>query len=222
VASEVEVVTPSASDRPRPDGSDIRKITQAAVWPVAQTLAQAFYDDAHFRWIGCDDTKRMLALEQGSSTFIRRVWLLQDEGYTHERLTAQRSGCHRVRGTRACSLSCCCCPRWCATCARTRWLLLDRLHRWPRSLQFARSLQLFLSRRYFHCFRCSQPLLSLPGLESPPSLPGVRFHHWLRSLRFHPWHRHQRLSAPGQAGRGRRESEHHQAKDARRWWCLTY
>jgi RimJ/RimL family protein N-acetyltransferase len=86
MASEVEVITPTASDRPRPDGSDIRKMTGAEVRPVARTLAQAFYDDPHFRWFVRDDTKRMLALERGFSTFIRRVWLRQDEGYTHERL----------------------------------------------------------------------------------------------------------------------------------------
>jgi RimJ/RimL family protein N-acetyltransferase len=86
MASEVEVLPPTASDRPRPDGSDIRKMTGAEVRPVARTLAQAFYDDPHFRWFVRDDTKRMLALERGFSTFIRRVWLRQDEGYTHERL----------------------------------------------------------------------------------------------------------------------------------------
>jgi GNAT superfamily N-acetyltransferase len=86
MASEVEVLAPSASDRPRPDGSDIRKMTHAEVGPVAAALAQAFYDDPHFRWIVRDDRKRMPALERGFSTFMRRIWLRQDEGYTHERL----------------------------------------------------------------------------------------------------------------------------------------
>lgn len=86
MASEVEVVTPTASDRPRPDGSDIRKITRAEIGPVARTLAEAFYDDPHFRWFVRDDTKRLRALERGFSTFITRIWLRQDEGYTHEQL----------------------------------------------------------------------------------------------------------------------------------------
>ncbi len=86
MASEVEVPTPSDSDRPRPDGSDIRKMTGADVEPVARALARAFYEDPHFSWIVRDDTARMRALERGFSTFIRRIWLPQDEGYTHERL----------------------------------------------------------------------------------------------------------------------------------------
>ena len=83
---EVAAVTPTASDRPRPDGSDIRKMTRAEIQPVARALAQAFYDDPHFRWFVRDDTKRMRALERGFSTFISRIWLRPNEGYTHERL----------------------------------------------------------------------------------------------------------------------------------------
>src|SRR5271166_2571715 len=86
MASEAEALTPAASDRPRPDGSDIRKMTAADTQAVARALAHAFYDDPHFRWFVPDDSKRMLALERGFSTFIRRIWLPQDEGYTHERL----------------------------------------------------------------------------------------------------------------------------------------
>ena len=86
MASEIEVATPSASDRPRPDGSDIRKMTAAEIQPVARALAQAFHDDPHFRWFVRDDAKRMQRLERGFATFIGRVWLRQDEGYTHERL----------------------------------------------------------------------------------------------------------------------------------------
>jgi ribosomal protein S18 acetylase RimI-like enzyme len=86
MASEIEVAAPSASDRPRPDGSDIRKMTAAEIQPVARALAQAFYDDPHFRWFVRDDAKRMQRLERGFATFMGRVWLRQDEGYTHERL----------------------------------------------------------------------------------------------------------------------------------------
>jgi RimJ/RimL family protein N-acetyltransferase len=85
MASEFEDVAPTAADRPRPDGSDIRKMTGSEVQPVARTLARAFYDDPHFRWFVRDDAKRMQALERGFATFIRRIWLRPDEGYTHER-----------------------------------------------------------------------------------------------------------------------------------------
>ena len=86
MGSEVEVVLPSASDRPRPDGSDIRRMTGAEIGPVARALAEAFYEDPHFRWFVRDDSRRMTSLERGFSTFIRHIWLPQDEGYTHERL----------------------------------------------------------------------------------------------------------------------------------------
>jgi GNAT superfamily N-acetyltransferase len=86
MGSEVEVALPSASDRPRPDGSDIRRMTGAEIGPVARALAEAFYEDPHFRWFVRDDSRRMTSLERGFSTFIRHIWLPQDEGYTHERL----------------------------------------------------------------------------------------------------------------------------------------
>jgi GNAT superfamily N-acetyltransferase len=86
MASEIAVAAPRASDRPRPDGSDIRKMATAEIPPVARALAQAFYDDPHFRWFVRDDAKRMQRLERGFATFMGRVWLRQDEGYTHERL----------------------------------------------------------------------------------------------------------------------------------------
>ncbi|HEY1590699.1 MAG TPA: GNAT family N-acetyltransferase [Solirubrobacteraceae bacterium] len=79
-------VTPTASDRPRPDGGDIRKITPDEVQPVAQTLARAFLDDPHFRFIVRDDAKRLARMERGFATFVGRIWLPQDEGYAHEQL----------------------------------------------------------------------------------------------------------------------------------------
>jgi ribosomal protein S18 acetylase RimI-like enzyme len=84
--SDGDVLMPTAIDRPRPDGGDIRKITPADTGPVARTLAQAFFDDPHFRWFIREDAARMRKLERGFGTFIRRVWLPQDEGYAHERL----------------------------------------------------------------------------------------------------------------------------------------
>ena len=86
MTSDVEVPAPTAADRARPDGSDIRKMTVAEVQPVARALAQAFYDDPHFRWIVRSDARRMRALERGFATFARRIWLPQNEAYTHERL----------------------------------------------------------------------------------------------------------------------------------------
>jgi ribosomal protein S18 acetylase RimI-like enzyme len=76
---------PTATDRPRPDRSDIRRMTDSDVEAVARTLAQAFYDDPHFGWISRDDIKRMRRLEAGFRTFVSRVWLPQNESYTHER-----------------------------------------------------------------------------------------------------------------------------------------
>jgi ribosomal protein S18 acetylase RimI-like enzyme len=79
-------VTPTAADRPRPDGSDIRKMTVSEIEPVGCALARAFFDDPHMCWIARDDINRMRKLERGFATFIRRVWLPQAESYTHERV----------------------------------------------------------------------------------------------------------------------------------------
>jgi GNAT superfamily N-acetyltransferase len=86
MTADVDLAAPTAADRPRPDGSDIRKITTAEIQQVARTLAHAFYDDPHSRWFVRDESKRMQRLERGFATFIRRVWLPQNEGYTLERL----------------------------------------------------------------------------------------------------------------------------------------
>ena len=80
------VGAPGAADRPRPDGSDIRKMTTGEIGAVAMSLAQAFEDDPHFRWIVRDDRKRLRRLERGFGTFIERVWLPHDEAYVHEHL----------------------------------------------------------------------------------------------------------------------------------------
>ena len=77
---------PTAADRPRPDGRDIRKMKLEEVEPVAQALARAFLEDPHFRWIIRDDAKRLARMERGFATFIGRIWLPHDEGYVHERL----------------------------------------------------------------------------------------------------------------------------------------
>jgi GNAT superfamily N-acetyltransferase len=77
---------PTQSDRPRPDGADIRKLTAADVPVVARTLALAFYDDPHMRWIMRDDGKRLARLEQAWAVFMRRLWLEHDGGYVHQGL----------------------------------------------------------------------------------------------------------------------------------------
>ena len=79
-------LTPTVADRPRPDGGDIRRMTAEELRPVAGALAQAFFDDPHMRWIARDDAKRMRRLERGFETFVGRIWLRQDESYTHTRL----------------------------------------------------------------------------------------------------------------------------------------
>jgi GNAT superfamily N-acetyltransferase len=77
---------PTATDRPRPDGGDIREMTEADIGPAARALAQAFYGDPHFSWIVRDDAIRMQRLERGYATFIRRVWLPAGGSYVHERM----------------------------------------------------------------------------------------------------------------------------------------
>ncbi len=78
--------TPTASDRPRPDGGDIRKMTAREVEPVARALARAFLDDPHFRWIVRDEAKRLRRMERGFATFVGRIWLPENESFVHERL----------------------------------------------------------------------------------------------------------------------------------------
>jgi ribosomal protein S18 acetylase RimI-like enzyme len=72
--------------RPLPDGSDIRKVTAADVPGVAEALAEAFFDDPHFSWIVRADERRMARLDRGFRTFLRRIWLPQNETHTHPRL----------------------------------------------------------------------------------------------------------------------------------------
>src|SRR5205823_9337376 len=60
-----EVSAPTAEDRPRPDGGDIRKLTAGEVDAVARSLADAFYDDPHMSWIFPADGRRRERLERG-------------------------------------------------------------------------------------------------------------------------------------------------------------
>jgi ribosomal protein S18 acetylase RimI-like enzyme len=61
-------------------------MSEADIPAVAQALAKAFESDPHFTWIIRDERKRLRRLERGFTLFIRRVWLPQNEGYTHDRL----------------------------------------------------------------------------------------------------------------------------------------
>ena len=61
-------------------------MAEADVPGVALALAQAFEADPHFSWIIRDDRKRLARLVRGFTLFTRRIWLPQNEGYTHDRL----------------------------------------------------------------------------------------------------------------------------------------
>ena len=53
---------------------------------VVRALALAFESDPHFSWIIRDGLKRLARWEQGFALFTRRIWLPQNEGYTHDRM----------------------------------------------------------------------------------------------------------------------------------------
>lgn len=78
---------PTAADRPRPDGGDIRKMTATEKLPVARALARAFDADPHFGWILRNPDNRAQRLERAFAVFIARIWFRHDEGYVPERLT---------------------------------------------------------------------------------------------------------------------------------------
>jgi ribosomal protein S18 acetylase RimI-like enzyme len=75
---------PGPTDRPRPDGSDVRVVGVDGVPDAASALAQAFYDDPHMSWIVRDDGVRLRRLTEGIETFIRAMWLPQGELYLLE------------------------------------------------------------------------------------------------------------------------------------------
>jgi len=53
---------------------------------VARALAEAFEHDPHFSWIIRDERRRLERLEAGFRAFMARLWLPQDQGFTHEQL----------------------------------------------------------------------------------------------------------------------------------------
>jgi ribosomal protein S18 acetylase RimI-like enzyme len=72
--------------RPQPDGSDIRKVTQADVPGLVEALARAFYDDPMMSWMFPDDSVRGQRLRSGFAFYIRKIWLRHDECYTTNQL----------------------------------------------------------------------------------------------------------------------------------------
>jgi GNAT superfamily N-acetyltransferase len=74
----------TAPDRPRPDGSDIRKARPADTDALAAILAEAFHDDPHFIWITPDESNRRERLLPGFKLFVERLWMPVDEGFIHE------------------------------------------------------------------------------------------------------------------------------------------
>lgn len=84
--SDAQSTWPGAENRPRPDGGDIRHMGEADVPGVAHALAQAFKADPHFRWIIQEERRRLQRLERLFALSTRRIWLPENEGYTHDQL----------------------------------------------------------------------------------------------------------------------------------------
>ena len=73
--------------RPLPDGSDIKKVTEADVPLVANAMARGFYEDPLIgHWVFSDESRRMQRLERGFDLYVRRIWLRHGECYTTDRL----------------------------------------------------------------------------------------------------------------------------------------
>ena len=72
--------------RPLPDGSDVRKVTEADVPAVSKAVAAAFYDDPVITWIYPDDSRRLERFERSLEVYVRRIWLPHDACYTTDNL----------------------------------------------------------------------------------------------------------------------------------------
>jgi GNAT superfamily N-acetyltransferase len=84
---EVEAEVRETNPRPRPDGSDIKKLREDGVPGVVDALVRAFRDDPMMSWVFPDGTRRRRQLERSFRLYLRRIWLPQDECYTTDRLT---------------------------------------------------------------------------------------------------------------------------------------
>jgi ribosomal protein S18 acetylase RimI-like enzyme len=72
--------------RPQPDGSDIRKATDAELPRAVEAAARSFYDDPLFTWVFLDDGRRLDRLRRGFDLWARRIWFPQGETYTTDRV----------------------------------------------------------------------------------------------------------------------------------------
>ena len=72
--------------RPLPDGSDIRKASQAELPQVVDAVAQAFYDDPVFSWLFPDDERRHESLRRAFGLWAERVWMPHHESFTTDEL----------------------------------------------------------------------------------------------------------------------------------------
>jgi ribosomal protein S18 acetylase RimI-like enzyme len=77
---------PLLTDRPAPDGSDIRKLKAADVPVIASALARAFEDDPVMNWIMRDEDM-VGRLERAFGFFLRSIWLREDQCYATTRLS---------------------------------------------------------------------------------------------------------------------------------------
>jgi ribosomal protein S18 acetylase RimI-like enzyme len=75
------------SERPAPDGSDIRKLTAADVPVIASALARAFEDDPVMNYVLQGDEDMIGRLERAFTFFLRNIWLPQDECFATTRLS---------------------------------------------------------------------------------------------------------------------------------------
>lgn len=82
------VPSPTAFDRPHPDGEDVREMDLHEVEQVARTLAEAFEpDDPHFAYVMRDEDKRLQQLGSGILSFLQHDWLPNGIVYTNNQLS---------------------------------------------------------------------------------------------------------------------------------------
>ena len=72
--------------RPLPDGSDVRKVSDADAPGVAAAVAEGFYDDPLLSWVFRDDARRLRRLTDAFTLYLRRVWLQHGHCFTTDRL----------------------------------------------------------------------------------------------------------------------------------------
>ena len=89
----------------------VRKATADDASRLARTLAQAFYEDPLMRWILPNGSRHQRQLYRSfDSIFLKRLCLPHHEIYNTKVSSEGRSGCHRVSGRSAYSITSGCCP----------------------------------------------------------------------------------------------------------------